>query len=74
MSEDFSLWKYALSISDYIEQGVKNDQMSKEDLLCYLITIEEAFKSESDPTEDFEAYVLLHLCRAIRRAIETERF
>lgn len=74
MDESFNLWKYTLSISDHIEQAVKNDQMSKDDLVRYLITIEEVFKGKNDPIENFEAYVFLQFCRAIRRAMENKNF
>lgn len=68
-NDRFYLWKYVLSISDSITNDVRNRNMTNEDLLNYLESIEEAFGKMNDPLSDFQGFVLCELCRSIRRSI-----
>lgn len=68
--ENFPLWKHALGVSESLAEDLKTGAMTKEGLLQQLNTIEEVFRKTNDPVEDFEGYVLFHLCRAIRDSIK----
>lgn len=70
-NEKFRLWKCVLSISDSIETEAKRGQITNKDLLSYLETIEEAFKKDRDPINDFQGFVLFDLCRALRRSLNS---
>ena len=69
-SDEFELWKYVLSVSDSITTEAKSGDVTKKDLLAYLETIEEAFGKNSDPVKDFQGFVLLELCRSLRRSLD----
>lgn len=68
-NKNFYLWKYALSISESISNDVRLGQLTKADLVNYLENIEEAFGKMSDPLNDLQGFVLIEICRSIRRAL-----
>lgn len=68
---NFDIWMSALSISDSITDDLQKGRLNKADLLNYLNTVEELFGTDIDPVEDLKAFVLLQLCRSVRRSLDS---
>lgn len=68
--DNFELWKSVLTTSELISDTASQNQMSRQDLVLQLNVIEEVFAKTIDPSEDFQGYVVLHLCRSLRRSIQ----
>lgn len=68
--DQFSLWKSILTVSDNISDAVNHKKMNKQDLAFQLNAIEEVFEKTIDPSEDFQGYVILHLCKSLKKSIQ----
>jgi len=68
-TEDFHFWKLVLSVSDSIASDMEQRQLTKDELLNYLGTIEEVFRKSNDPVSNFQKFVLLELCRSLRKSL-----
>ena len=69
-NENFNLWKSVLTTSEIISEATSQNKINREDLIQQLNAIEEVFAKTVDPSEDFQGYVILHLCRSLRRSIQ----
>lgn len=67
--QDFGLWKFVLSVSDSMAGDQKRGFAKQSEIIAYLETIEEAFNKNNDPIEDFKGFVLLELCRTLKRSL-----
>lgn len=68
-AQDFHFWKLVLSVSDSIAGNTEQGKVTKDELVTFLGTIEEVIGKSTDPVADFQKYVLLELCRSLRKSI-----
>lgn len=69
-NENFDLWKSILTTSEIISEATSRNQINRHDLIQQLNAIEEVFAKTIDPSEDFQGYVVLHLCKSLKRSIQ----
>lgn len=69
-AQDFHFWKLVLSVSDSIAGNTEQGKVTKDELVTFLGTIEEVIGESNDPVADFQKYVLLELCRSLRKSID----
>lgn len=67
--EQFEIWKFVLATSTSISSDLEKGPVSNLDLVQALNTIEEVCQTTMDPIQDLQGYVLLDLCRTIRKAL-----
>lgn len=61
-------WNHVLYAAETIETASPDDARSI--ALAQVVTLAEAFGEQSDPVENFEAFVVLRLCNALQRCLE----
>jgi hypothetical protein len=66
---DFRLWHHVYLVAEAISRGARNGTIDLIAIENHLTAVEEVFADEWDPHRDFRNYVLLHLCRSIRRSL-----
>jgi predicted transcriptional regulator len=69
-NENFDLWKAILTTSEIISEATSRNKISRDDLVQQLNAVEEVFAKTIDPSEDFHGYVILHLCKSLKRSIQ----
>lgn len=68
--QDFEMWKNLLMISEALSETSMDKKANRDNLISQLATIEEVFAGSAEPVDDFKGYVVIHLCRSIRRAVD----
>ncbi|MGJ8694080.1 MAG: hypothetical protein ACSHW0_16550 [Thalassotalea sp.] len=66
------LWNQLLSLSDELEQGQQTKAALLKVLISRLEAIEIAHERSFDPAENFEEYVAVGLCQAIKKVLTEE--
>lgn len=61
-----AMWLRLLNVMDSID----HDCDSVENLVYFLVGIEEQYRGKFDPAIEFEEYVAVNLCSSIRRVLE----
>jgi hypothetical protein len=66
---DFRLWHHIYLVAEAISRSAEKGTIDLAAIESHLTAVEEVFADEWDPHRDFRNYVVLHLCRAIRRSL-----
>lgn len=69
-ADQFHLWKTLLITAETISDVADKKKMNKQDLIFQLNSIEEVFGKSIDPTEDFQGYVVLQLCKSLKKSLQ----
>jgi hypothetical protein len=61
-------WNHVLYAAEAMDAASSAEARSI--ALAQVVTLTEAFGEQSDPVENFEAFVVLRLCNALQRCLE----
>ncbi len=64
-SKNFIFWRSILETVDLIEEMSKEETISHQDLVDFLDSLQHRLRTQSDPLENFEAFVFHRFCRSI---------
>lgn len=71
--DNWHTWKHVLSIADRLKENSGSDSSNLEQINHYLESIEISVGDETDPVDNFKEFALLHLCRALRENLSSEK-
>ena len=67
-NSNVQFWNHVLYAAEAIETSLPGEARSI--ALAQMVTLMEAFADQSDPVENFEAFVVLRLCDALQHCLQ----